>query len=316
VKARQTYTYSLYGLRLKSEWAIPCHERAEPGLPVVELFEGSAAFFTEMRPEAVTESGDEKWHWFVRLANGCDYLRWSRHFEFLVSADGHRITGRPLDHASWQAFHTYLLGQVLSHAMLKQGIEPLHSTVFVIDGAAVAVIGDSGYGKSTLAAAFLQAGYPLLTDDLLILKEEGNGFSAYPGLPRIKLFPEIATTLFGEHIRGTPMNRLTPKLIIPLDHNQSYRATAVLKAIYLLGRGATGSRPNSARITRLPQRRAFLELVKNTYNRDVIQPWRLKCQFDLATKVASRVPVKLLSYPRILASLPSVREAIFSDLRR
>jgi len=88
--------------------------------------------------------------------------------------------------------------------LLKQGIEPLHCTAVVVNGGAVGFLGDCGYGKSSLAAAFLQAGYPLLTDDLLVLKEEGRHFLAYPSFPRIKLFPEMAEAFLGDRVAATP----------------------------------------------------------------------------------------------------------------
>jgi hypothetical protein len=261
------------------------------------------------------EPNGPKWFRHACLQDGSIFLRWSGLFEFLVSPDGRRIAGRPLTHASREAFHTYLLGQVISFALLKQGIEPLHSTAVVIDGETVGFLGESSYGKSSLGAAFLQAGYPLLTDDLLVVKEEDHGFFAYPGPPRIKLFPEIARSLLGKSRKGTPMNNLTPKLIIPLDRHRSYHAAARLKALYVLGPPGTASR-RKVMIRRISQRRAFLELLRNTFNPVIIERERLKRQFSVAALVASKVPVKLLSYPRILGSLPSVREAILSDLAR
>ena len=53
---------------------------------------------------------------------------------------------------------------------MKSGFEPLHATVVVVSGEAVAFLGESGYGKSSLAASFLDSGHQLLTDDLLILR--------------------------------------------------------------------------------------------------------------------------------------------------
>src|SRR5206468_10962716 len=98
-----------------------------------------------------------------------------------ISADGCFIAGRFFRENSIEAFRTYLLGQVISYALLKQGIEPLHATVPVIDGMAVALLGNSGYGKSTMGAAFLQVGARLLTDDLLVLRKQGDNWIAHPG---------------------------------------------------------------------------------------------------------------------------------------
>lgn len=311
------YAYRLYGLWLRSQWPLPCPVGTEPGLAEVELFEGAASLFLEAAQEAVIEPNGPKWFRYACLKDESIFLRWSGLFEFLISADGRRIACHPLNGTSREAFHAYLISQVLSFAMVKQGIEPVHATVVVVNGQAVAFLGDCGYGKSSLGAAFLQAGYPLLTDDVLVMKEEDSGFYAYPGTPRIKLFPAIAKSLLGERVKGTPVTNLTPKLIISLDQHRSHRAPAPLKALYVLTRPRVGSSRKRGVIIRcLSQRRAFLELLRNTFNRVIIEGERLKRQFTMGTLVASKVPIKSLSYPRILALLPSVREAILADLRR
>lgn len=262
----------------------------------------------------MVEPNGPKWFHHVRLQNGSTYVRWSGLFEFLISASGLRIAGRPLNGVSQEAFQTYLLGQVLSFALVEQGIEPIHATVVVVNEEAVALLGDCGYGKSSLGAAFLQAGYPLLTDDQLVMKAESHGFSAYPGPPRIKLFPEIARSLLGERVKGSPMHNLTSKLIIPLKRHQSCRDPVPLKAIYVLT-PPTDSRSKGVMIRQLSQRKACVELLRNTFNPIIIEPERLKRQFRMATLVASKIPIKSFCCPRTLALLPSVREAILSDFR-
>jgi hypothetical protein len=42
---------------------------------------------------------------------------------------------------------------------------------------------------------------------------------------------------------------------------------------------------------------------------------RLRVHFAQAVKLASRIPIKSLAFPRTLSSLPAVREAILADLR-
>lgn len=308
---RPLRTYRVYGLSLRSRGVLPCPEGVGPALAEIELVDAPAALFGKV----VAQPNDGDWFHYRRLSDGSNYLRWSGLFEFLVSPDGRRIACHALDQASREAFHTYLLGQVLSFALLEHGIEPLHSTAVVVDGEAVGFIGDCGYGKSSLGAAFLQAGHRLLTDDLLVVKEERNGFLAYPGLPRIKLFPHIARRLFGGRLTGAPMNNFTPKLVIPLKQNRMARLGAVpLKAIYVLRPPGESPRNGRISIRVLSPRRAFLELVKNTFNPVIVEPWRLKRQFALAAQLTSRVPVKSLSFPRSLARLAAVREAIRSDL--
>ena len=250
----------------------------------------------------------------VRLNDGQTYLRWTDRFEFLVSEDGRVVIGRPLDEAPPEAFHAYLLGQALSFALVKQGFDPLHATTVTIDGAAVAFLGESGYGKSALGAAFVQAGHRLLTDDLLVLTARGTGFEAQPGPSRIKLFPRVARHVLGKGATGTPISKATPKLVIPLEDCQRQRGPAPVKALYALA--SPGRVDGRVIIRRLSKRQAHMSLLRNTFNTAVTDPARLGRQFALAASIAEAVPIKVLAYPRTFAALPAVRDAILADLTR
>ena len=179
------YEYVLYGISLRSEWPLPYANGTDPVLPLVELLERPGAFFSAASSEADRQAPGSQWAHYAALPDGAEYLRWTGLFEFLVSPDGRQISGRPLPGATPEAFHTYLLGQVLSHTLIKLGFEPLHATVVAVDGQAVGFLGDTGRGKSTLAAAFLSAGARLLTDDLLVLRGS-SCFLRWPIAPSLR----------------------------------------------------------------------------------------------------------------------------------
>ncbi len=282
----------------------------------LELLEGPASLFAEAQAEAGIRPAKGSWFQFATLRGGAFYLLWPRLFEFVISADGRRIYCRQQGNSAWESFHSYLFPQVLSYALLRQGIESLHCTVLRLEQGAVGLIAPCGHGKSTLAAAFLKAGYPLLTDDLLVLKEEGGEFLAYPSFPRIKLFPRVARSLLGEGISGIPMNPHTRKLIIPLGPELSHPHPVPLKAIFVL-RGKPAKSPGrKVSIRTLGPRRAFLELVGNTFNTVVKEPPRIRRQFHQAARLTAAVPVKSLTYPRSLARLPEVVEAVCAHLKK
>ena len=305
--------YQLYGLSLSSQRPLPYLRSTARGLASVELREAPAALFS--RASATIGPADQAtWCHHRVLDDGSIYLRWSDLFEFLVVNDGKRVFTHPLRGASLEAFHSYLLGPALSFALLKLGIEPLHATTIVVDGGAVCFLGNCGYGKSSLAAAFLKQGDPLLTDDLQVLGQTPDGPMAYPGPPRIKLFPEIGTALLRSLVRGVPMGPLTSKLIVPLDPHQAWTEAVPLKVIYVLAPPVTSPQRCKVTIRRLSAKKALLELLRNTFNRLVTDSDRLERQFFWAAQLASTVPIKLLSYPRSLSALPTVRRAILSDL--
>jgi hypothetical protein len=306
-----------YGLEFKSAYPLApgdggLREAFASGADV-ELVRGTARDFSSIHRTVNGGSRGEPWFQYARLADGRDYVRWPKLFEFLIAQDGRRIIGHPLHPVSWETFQTYLLGHVLSFALLRLGLEPLHGTTVVAGENAIAFLGDCGYGKSTLAAACLGAGFSLLTDDLLVLKREGARDVAYPGLPRIKLMPWVARWLMGPRPAGARMNPFTSKLIIPLRRDQYASAPAPLKAIYTL---RPSRRPRRSRVVirQLSTRAAWQELTKGTFNLDVYDPARLRRHFEWASCLAGRIPVKSLSYPRSLRALPGVVEALVSDV--
>ena len=312
-------SYQLYGVQVRSSIPLACSIDPTPGLSDVLLHEASPAYFAHATLRHQKVSATEDWFHRVALPDGSDYLCWTGLFEFLVSPDGQRIACHALNNISRETFQTYLVSQVLSCALLKQGIEPLHATVVIIKGQAVAFLGSCGYGKSSLGAAFLRAGHAILTDDMLVISlpdQRQPMVVAHPGPPRIKLFPNIATTLLGRRRRSTPMNPDTTKLIIPLSDREHCGQAVPLRALYVLRPPAPSHALKHVTIRPLAQRQACLDLIANTFNTIMTEPARLARQFNWAARLAATVPVKSLSYPRSLTHIPAVLAAIQKDLAR
>ncbi|MBI3933349.1 MAG: hypothetical protein HY316_01570 [Acidobacteria bacterium] len=323
---RRHFCYALYGVTLRSQWELPFTPCARLNPPLIDLVRGSPALFRQAARNAASHPFEEDLFRYTRLEDGSSYLRWPGLYEFLIAADGSRIAGRParLDIPP-ESFHTYLLGAALSVAMIRRGVDPLHATVVAANGSSFGLLGKSGDGKSTLAGAFLQAGYAIVSDDLLITRKNRSGISVYPGPPRIKLYPEAAQFFIGGQVEGTRMNPLTRKLIIPLSVRQSSQQAVPLKALYVLNPPSRANRSSGrkmgesrekVRIRRLSRRHALLALLEHTFNDLVRDESRLSHQFLQYAQIASCVPVKRLSYPRRLDALPAVRDAILADLRR
>lgn len=77
---------------------------------------------------------------------------------------------------------TRVVSYALSAALRRGRMFELHSGA-VIDpdsGQGVLIIGPSGSGKSTLTVQLASAGWPFLTDDVLLLSEEGVEVKAWP----------------------------------------------------------------------------------------------------------------------------------------
>jgi hypothetical protein len=308
--------YYYYGLHLKSDWPLPYPPVREPSsrfAATIKLRRGFKRSFSKVPRNLMNVP---EWFSCSRLRNGSYYIRWKGLWDFLVSTKGNRITARRIGAESMESFYDYLLTQVLSFALLRQGIEPLHASVVVIDGRAVGFLGDSGHGKSSLIATFLKAGYPLVTDDMLVLQKNCDGFTAHPGLPRIKLFPKRAMTLLGRRVNGTRMNPKTSKMVIPLRSEEACRVPVPLHSLYVLNPPATAKPKQKVSIRRLSRREAVVALIQNTFNFKMVVPERLKSNFLFNSSLVMETPVSALTYPRNFASLPAVRNAVLRDLAR
>jgi len=308
--------YHAYGVSICSELPLPLPEIREdqgPSLFELEIRASNEPLFGVIPEEVTLKHNPFSGLDFGHLPDGSTYARWDDIGEALISTNGRSIACHPFPQTNSEAFYVYLLAQALSFALVKGGFEPLHATAVALDDQAIAFLGDCGFGKSTLAAAFLQAGYRLLTDDLLLLQNTTRGILAYPGPARIKLFPEIAREFLGKASSGVLLNPETQKLIIPLDYNQVCTDPALLTTTYILARGDDVA-GRDIRILPVSEREAFVMLLRSAFNYVISDPDRLRRQFEAAQALIGTIIVKRLSYPRSLEHLHLVREAILSDL--
>ncbi|MHA6784801.1 AAA family ATPase [Pseudonocardia saturnea] len=87
----------------------------------------------------------------------------------------------------------------------------LHASAVEVDGRALAFVGASGMGKSTLAAALCREGYGLVSDDVLRADLAGTGARVHPGSTENRLRPaarELAEAAPTRMVRVTADGRL------------------------------------------------------------------------------------------------------------
>ena len=301
-----------FGLKVNSEWEIPCSRVPHTFFTSIRLARGTEEFFSAHVPEDLRRLDPERIH-YRPLDDGSHYLRWRSTFEFHISADSRVVTAYSLDGAPEAAFKTYMLGHLFSFVLLGMGKETIHAASIVIDGRAIGILGDSARGKSTLSAAFLHAGHQLLSDDFLVLGQEQGLYLAYPGIPRIKLYERVAESLAPKGKKGTPMIPMRrPKMVYSVEDVPTHPVP--LHAFYSLASPRKVGALKEVRLEDLSARQAYLELTENSFNISVNTPQRLASQFHWATELAKQVPVKRLYYPRVLDILPEVIRTVTDDL--
>ena len=306
--------YRVYGLVLECSIPLSCPRVADRSRPDVRLRAGAARRFDNAGRLLHLSSNPERWFECRHLSDGTTYLRWAGLFEFLISPDARTIEYHRLEKATDESLTTYLLGQVLSFSLLSRGYEPLHATAVVMGGEAVAFLGDCGYGKSTLGAAFLDRGMRILTDDVLTLEMRDGRWMAHAGPPRLKLFPSVARTVLAR-AAGSPFHADTSKMILPLAATEAHDHSVPLRALYVLPDPAQpGRQPGTVSIAPIEGEKAFLEILRSAFNLVRVDRARLSNQFNVATQLITDVPIRRLSYRRKLSFLNTVCDAVIADV--
>lgn len=307
--------YRAYGFLIQSSWPLPLVVECGDFSPRIQLLEVGPSFFESVTCDLAPQLDASQWFQCFQLSNGDHYLRWAGLFEFLVSADGHRIWGHSLPAGSLERMQTYLMGQVIAMGLVKQGVEPLHATVVVVENEAIGFLGGSGFGKSTLGAAFVAAGFTILTDDMLVIEKKGLEYFAQPGPARVKLFPEPAEVFLPGQSVGVTMNQATPKLVLPLDRTQSWSMPVPINTLFVLNSPDTQVPADDVVISHLSRRQACLKLAENTFNTVILGAVRQAQLFSMITELAAGLQVKSLTYSRDLSKISRVVDAVLADVR-
>jgi hypothetical protein len=195
----------------------------------------------------------------------------------LVAPDGTELLCDPEPGiAEW----TTLIGaQALPLAATLQGLEVLHASGVVLAGRAALFTGPPGAGKSSLAAALLQLGAALLSDDTVALEARDGALIAHPGAALLHLRD-------AEHARLSDAEReaLGPGATFP--GKQRYSPSVSVSSVafgelYLLERSSDG--PPIERIEAVDP----FALLASTFNLSVRTPDRLARHLDLASTLAA-----------------------------
>jgi hypothetical protein len=247
--------------------------------------------------------------------NGRSFLlRFPSLADFVISRDGCHIDAWPAPATSIETLHHLLLDQVLPRVLAHQGRLVLHAGAVRVDTQAIAFIGNSGSGKSTLTASLHAAGYPLLSDDSLVLIQADRFIPALATYPSLRLLPDAISSLYAQPPPLAPVADYTTKqrVMMMTDLAAEAKNPLALAALYVLAPKMQTTANFS--LTRLNPCDACIAIIGNSFQLDVTDRRRVADVFADASRIANRLPVFALEYPREFVRLPEVHEAILSSL--
>jgi hypothetical protein len=208
-----------------------------------------------------------------------------------------------------------LLGPVMSYWFERHGHTTLHASAVAVNSLAIAFVSHHGGGKSGLAAAMIQAGASLLTDDVLVIEEQEDCWKAHASYPCMRMWPDEAEHFLG-HVSNLPLvHRDSEKRSVtigPGGFGAFHNEFTALACLYLVSRreGSDGD----VEIQTLSRSEALIELIRHSFSARLVaaaglQPSRL----DRLGRLVRQVPVRRLSYPSGFERLPEVAEALLGS---
>lgn len=239
------------------------------------------------------------------------WIDWSEQLGAWVSPDGTNVqvcvieAARDLDPGELTlGFTSTLTGICLN----LQGQIAVHANAVLLNGQAFAFVGYSGAGKSTLSAFCTSCGAGLVTDDVLVIDEQGL---VLPGNPRIKLYPETGESL------GLDASEETDYKIFyhPETHfGGTYQREPVpLGGLYLLSHPKSDT--ESIRLEAIPPAQGIFELLTHGYDVSYFID-RNPRLFDAYVQLVNRCPVQRLIYPHDFSRLPEVYALLLQESQK
>ena len=134
----------------------------------------------------------------------------------------------------------FLLGSVMGAALLQRGLTPLHGSAILKDGRAIVIGGKSGAGKSSLAAAFINRGYSLLSDDITVIDVQNDLVHVKRGIQRLKLWADSLKSLQLEESTSSRVRPSLEKFYLPYSGPATPRETELTAIIILEVKNSKG----------------------------------------------------------------------------
>lgn len=155
--------YEGYALKVKSEIRLPFSESAFEGAADVTICYGDV----NLKPE-----GYEETNTYVHMDDDCVVMGVARVGWFRVMRD--LIIIEPYPTTSEDVLALYSIGSIWGTLLHLRGETPFHASGFSYKDQGCLIMAESGGGKSTILHGMLARGARFVTDDLAVLRSDGQ----------------------------------------------------------------------------------------------------------------------------------------------
>jgi hypothetical protein len=234
-------------------------------------------------------------------------LRFPELADFIIT--GNSVSCHPQANCRQDSLRHLLLDQVIPRLWAHKGHLVLHaSAVQLPDGRVIAFLGESGWGKSTLAAALQGRGSRLISDDSVSLKAADAGVLLVPSYTGLRLNDDSIATLGLAGQEWTSVSHYSDKRRFE-PASQQHQQTHVLDTLYVMDEPGPSAEPLS--IKPLAGAGLIPTLIKRSFLLDTRDNHCATRQLQEASAVMRAAPnVRSLAYPRDYRQLSLLCDAL------
>jgi hypothetical protein len=282
------YAYRAFGLTIHSELEFPELSSGE-GAPDLEIHFGEI-------PESLPNPAATGVRFQAR--SGQLILRVDGHARYFATQGREIIIARE-DNADPDAVRLFLLSSVIGAVLHQRGLLPLHASAVEVRGRGVILMGPSGVGKSTLAAALAKRGHHVLSDEITaITLREGQPY-VLPAFPQLNIWADAAKRLGQElgtlrRVRGG-----LEKYALPLGQSYCDSPVSVARAYVL-----TTTNTSELKTERLKGMAKLTAVVAHTYRPSFMGDGDCRARhFEQCAAVAEKANICSLVRPELLSPI-------------
>jgi len=252
------------------------------------------------------------WMNFYRVSDGI-LLRFPGLADFGVAIDGSEACCWVVPGIDDGTLEHLFLNQVLPLLQSARGDLIFHASAVEVAGGAIAFLGASGRGKSTLAASFAISGMPFLTDDGFRLELTPNGYDVLPSHPSVRIWDDTQSALGTDLMTTAAPVAYTEKARVLSGINLPHCAEPrPLLAAFFLGEGNT----DETSFHRKRGADALASWLSNMFVVDIKDRERICHNLEAVAEIAEAVPSIALDYARQYKDLGDLRAAILEETYR
>lgn len=292
------HSYFAYGIDIKSEMQLPDMPVSESDRPPDVVVKYGQVEPLEKRASGaklcVQFKNDEAYFYYYKLGM-CRVRR------------GREIIGDPCEGVDQTALGFLAQGPGISVLLHQRGFLTLHASCVATEAGAVAFMGESGSGKSVLAAALHSAGYGLIADDVTVVDSDATEPIVYPGYPHCHLMRDAAEYFGHDADKVGHANAMQEKISLDVCQGFSIQPV-VLRRVYVLAKGP------DVRIQPLTGHRAVFELIRHSYWIRLMHDARPSSYFLQCGQLCEKVSVPVLYSPKSMIKLPELLTILKKDL--